>query len=176
MLNNPMYPSYTGYNPMMNVQQRLTAMEQQYPQFANPNMGMGYSPQSNNFMKCRAVTSIDEAKASMIDLDGSVSVFTDLGNKRIYTKQINLDGTATLNTYILEEKSPAQSFTQEEIKNTADEKIAQLEMKIKDLEQSVLNLQKGVQNEYQSITDDADAQSDKQQPKSTSNASRNVRK
>ena len=171
-----MYPSYMGYNPMMNAQQRLATMEQQYPQFANPNMGMGYTPQSNNFMKCRAVTSIDEAKASMIDLDGSVSVFTDLGNKRIYTKQINLDGTATLNTYILEEKSPAQSFTQEEIKNTADEKIAQIEMKLNNLEQSVLNLQKGVQNEYQSYTDDADAQSGQQQPKPTSSTSRNVRK
>lgn len=112
---NPMYPGYPnygmGYNPMIaQQQQRLNELEQQYPQFAqspisNPSMPPNFNsaPNPKNFVKCRAVTSIDEAKASMIDLDGSIHVFTDLGNKKIYTKQINLDGTATLNTYVLQE-------------------------------------------------------------------------
>ena len=47
----------------------------------------------------------------MIDLDGSIFVFTDFGNKHIYTKQINLDGTATLNTYTLEETPVASSVS-----------------------------------------------------------------
>lgn len=34
-----------------------------------------------------------------IDFDGSVFYFPDLANKRIYTKQINIDGTSTLNVY-----------------------------------------------------------------------------
>ena len=36
-----------------------------------------------------------------IDLDGSLWVFTDIGNQKIYTKQINNDGTATFKTYAL---------------------------------------------------------------------------
>ena len=51
------------------------------------------------FLKCRPVSSKEEAIASQIDLDGSLWVFTDVGNGKIYTKQINSDGTATFKTY-----------------------------------------------------------------------------
>ena len=54
-------------------------------------------------LKGRPVSSLEEARASGIDFDGSVFYFPDLANKRIYTKQINLDGTATLNMYELKE-------------------------------------------------------------------------
>ena len=37
--------------------------------------------------------------AFQIDLDGSLWVFTDVGNDKIYTKQINNDGTASFKTY-----------------------------------------------------------------------------
>ena len=53
--------------------------------------------------RIRPVSSIDEVKASVIDFDGSVFYFPDLANKKIYTKQINLDGTASLNMYELKE-------------------------------------------------------------------------
>lgn len=39
--------------------------------------------------------------ASQIDLDGSLWIFTDLNNEKIYTKKINNDGTAAFNTYLL---------------------------------------------------------------------------
>ena len=55
----------------------------------------------NQFLKCRPVSSRDEAIAFQIDLDGSLWVFTDVGNEHIYTKQINNDGTATFKTYAL---------------------------------------------------------------------------
>ena len=55
------------------------------------------------FLKGRLVSSIEEARAQTIDFDGSVFYFPDLANKRIYTKQINLDGTSTLNMYELKE-------------------------------------------------------------------------
>ena len=54
-------------------------------------------------LKGRLVASIEEARAAAIDFDGSVFYFPDLANKRIYTKQINMDGTATLNMYELRE-------------------------------------------------------------------------
>lgn len=95
---------------MQPMQNRLNQMEQQFPQFSQ-NYQMQYPAYSQtSILKGRPVSSYDEAKASMIDLDGSVFVFPDFGNKKIYTKQINLDGTATINTYNLDEElksSPA---------------------------------------------------------------------
>lgn len=58
---------------------------------------------SNQFLKCRPVSSRDEARAYQIDLDGSLWVFTDVGNGKIYTKQVNNDGTATFKTYAFAE-------------------------------------------------------------------------
>ena len=54
-------------------------------------------------LKGRPVSSLEEARVSSIDFDGSVFYFPDLANKRIYTKQINMDGTASLNMYELVE-------------------------------------------------------------------------
>ena len=55
----------------------------------------------------RPVSSIEEVRACPIDFDGSVFYFADVANKRIYTKQINIDGTATINLYELKIPSPA---------------------------------------------------------------------
>ena len=49
-----------------------------------------------SMLKGRPVSSAEEARVSAIDFDGSTFYFPDLANKRIYTKQINLDGTATM--------------------------------------------------------------------------------
>ena len=72
-------------------------------------------------LKGRPVSSIDEARATSIDFDGSVFYFPDLANKCIYTKQINLDGTATLLMYELKEIPVAEQpnfVTREEFENT----------------------------------------------------------
>ena len=132
--NNPMSPQF---DPSMSASQRLNYMEQQYPQFAptpqiqpnsqqypafNPRLqGIPqntpqYQPQTG-YIKGRAVTSLDEAKASMIDFDGSLHVFTDIANGKIYTKQINLDGTASLKVYTLEQEKPTEK-TVEEVSNS----------------------------------------------------------
>ncbi len=81
-------------------------MNYNYPQ----QQQMGYSgyrapqyPQWNQAQstpqQVRPVSSIEEVKACPIDFDGSVFYFTDVANKRIYTKQINLDGTVSINLY-----------------------------------------------------------------------------
>ena len=54
-------------------------------------------------LKGRLVSSLEEARATSIDFDGTVFYFPDLANKRIYTKQINMDGTASLYVYELRE-------------------------------------------------------------------------
>lgn len=53
-------------------------------------------------LKGRPVSSFEEARVAQIDLDGSISIFPDLGNKKIYTKRINTDGTAAIHTYTLD--------------------------------------------------------------------------
>lgn len=59
-------------------------------------------------LKGRPVSSLDEVRATSIDFDGSIFFFPDLANKRIYTKQINMDGTAVLNMYELKEIPASQ--------------------------------------------------------------------
>lgn len=74
------------------------------PQSQQPNysyLRLQQQPQPQAALKGRMVSSIEEAKAMSIDFDGSVFYFPDLANKCIYTKQINMDGTATLNMYEL---------------------------------------------------------------------------
>ena len=71
-------------------------MQQQMVRPAYPSSGL-YSN------RIRPVSSLEEARASVIDFDGSVFYFPDNANKKIYTKQINLDGTALLNMYVLQE-------------------------------------------------------------------------
>ncbi len=64
----------------------------------------------NQFLKCRPVASKEQARAFQIDLDGSLWVFTDVGNEKIYTKQINTDGTATFKTYsFIQDEEPAMT-------------------------------------------------------------------
>lgn len=86
-------------------------MYNNYNQYTEPTRipaqtPVNFQPRVTNYsyqwgLKGRPVSSIEEARASSIDFDGSVFFFPDLANKRIYTKQINVDGTATLNVYEL---------------------------------------------------------------------------
>ena len=62
-----------------------------------------YNPTNIWSARIRPVSSFDEVKAATIDFDGSVFFFPDLANKRIYTKQFNLDGTCSTNMYELKE-------------------------------------------------------------------------
>ena len=84
-----------------------------YQQTQTQNYGyqpyqVGRPTYTNNAMvfsglKGRPVASFEEARASIIDFDGSIFYFPDLANKCIYTKQINMDGTALINAYELKE-------------------------------------------------------------------------
>ena len=79
-----MYQNYTYY-PQAQPVRNTTSFSSQYG------------------LKGRPVSSLEEARAMSIDFDGSVFYFPDLANRRIYTKQINVDGTSSLNMYELKE-------------------------------------------------------------------------
>lgn len=74
-------------------------------------------------LKGRPVSSLEEVRAAQIDFDGSVFIFPDMANKRIYTKQINLDGTASLNMYTLTEipRVEDQYITRTEFNQTLED-------------------------------------------------------
>lgn len=72
-------------NPYLNYYQRM-------PQIQMPSVLNGYP-----------VSSIDEARAANIDFDGSITFFPDLNNKKIYTKQIQMDGSLAFNVYELKD-------------------------------------------------------------------------
>lgn len=52
-------------------------------------------------LKGRPVSSVDEARAASIDFDGSIFYFPDVANNCIYTKQINMDGSASISSSCL---------------------------------------------------------------------------
>lgn len=149
-----MYGNYGMYN--MNpyqqqlAQNRLNQMEQQYNgQMYQPN----YQAQNNQqigtqmqILKGRPVSSFDEAKASMIDLDGSLFIFTDIGNKRIYTKQIMMDGTAELKTYILEEQ-PNMMKEVKQNKNDIYVLKSDFERAMEQINHRIKNIMDGEKNE-----------------------------
>ena len=104
----------------------------QYPRYGAQDAPIAAPVQpvvpAQNLIKGRPVVSIDEARASQIDLDGSLYVFPDLGNKRIYTKQINMDGTASFHVFELNEQAqigesaPTQSYvTRDELNAILDQ-------------------------------------------------------
>lgn len=84
-----------------------------------------------SMLKGRPVSSLEEARASAVDFDGSVFYFPDLANRRIYTKQINLDGTATMLMYELKEiptetNTNPSYVTRQEFENTISQILAVL--------------------------------------------------
>ena len=96
-MNQPPYPAYGGNGLIMNAPYTLdNYMGRIAPQQSQPQMNNNIP---NQYLRCRPVSSKEEAMAAQIDLDGSLWVFTDIGNDRIYTKKINNDGTASFITY-----------------------------------------------------------------------------
>lgn len=58
-----------------------------------------YEMPQQNLLKGRFISSVDEVRAAQVDFDGSIFVFPDMANKKIYTKQIDLNGNVKLEEY-----------------------------------------------------------------------------
>lgn len=125
MSNYPNFPQ--GYNPsadyyrqqMNYIAQPPMPIQQQIPQqMQQPMQQMQYNPmyqaqsqmqpqqqvQTQSGMITRAVTSVDEAKAAMID-PVSINLFTDFAHGNIYVKKINNNGLAEFYTFRVEEQN-----------------------------------------------------------------------
>lgn len=104
--------NYQGYTYPGGYQQ--SRYNNQYGGYQNPfgQMNMQTPPVVQQpvpqVIKGRPVANIEEANAAQIDFDGSLFVFPNEANKKIYTKRIGLDGNPEFLTYVLEEKKPEQ--------------------------------------------------------------------
>lgn len=97
-MNNPMTNPNYGYNRMQQVQQMQRAINPQVPNM----FGQVEQPQQmQSFISAVPVTCLEEAKATRIALDGSMSVFVNIQDGEIYTKQLSMNGLAELKTYKL---------------------------------------------------------------------------
>lgn len=100
---------YRGMYPNNNIQQQT--------QFFN-------KPSNPLSLKGRPVSSLEEVRAIPIDFDGSIFFFPDLANGKIYTKQVNMDGTASLNVYEykqIENNNFSEFVTRDEFNKTLTE-------------------------------------------------------
>lgn len=121
--------------------------QQPAPSRVTPNY---YQPQIPA-LKGRPVSSLDEVRATGIDFDGTIFYFPDVANKRIYTKQIGMDGSAVLKMY--EERPVPQDvpvgayITREEFENA-----------LRELRQSCLEIVQPSTKESQTSKDDLKAE------------------
>ena len=141
-----------GYSPMQNpnYQVRLNNLQQQmqptYPQYQQTypqSQQMYQSPIVG--IKGRPVTSIDEAKAAQIDLDGTLTYFPSIAENKIYVKSIGFDGLPVFNVYQLVDNQPTQPTYADN--NT----VIALQKRVEQLE----SLVKGVTSNVQSNADNA---------------------
>lgn len=104
------------------------------PSYPNWNNNQSISVQ---YPVIRPVTSLEEVKACPIEFDGSIFYFTDVANKRIYTKQIGMDGSAIINLYEQKEIQPVavsvnnNYVTKEEFEQTIRQLIEKYEKILK---------------------------------------------
>lgn len=85
-----------------NQQSQLHQMQQ--PQFQQQQSLQNQMQQQNinqEILKGKRVSTLEEAKASTIEFDGSTFYFPSVDSKSIYTKQVGLDGNVAVLEYKL---------------------------------------------------------------------------
>jgi len=101
------------YNPISSAQQRLNALEQQYPQYAQQPV-----------LNAVPVTDIAEANAYRVDLSGTPTIFYNRGKNEIYLKKINSQsGGADFLKFTLAECPMPEKVQKEENLQTLSSKI-----------------------------------------------------
>lgn len=99
--NNQM-PMYSqGYNPMMNAQQRLAQMEQQYPQFAGQGQFQPQMQQTQQFsgLNGRIVDDFNILSANDVPMDGNGAIFVKKDGSEIQLRNWTANGTIQTTSY-----------------------------------------------------------------------------
>lgn len=129
MNNQPMSLDY-GYNRMQQVQQMQQAINPTVPNmFGQMNqMNNMNQQQQTPYISAIPVTCLDEAKAARISLDGTLSVFINIQDGEIYTKQLNMNGLAELKTYkLVNPQENKVEYITSDIFNGLDQRVQNIE-------------------------------------------------
>lgn len=101
-----------------------------YNYYQQQNSAIAPKMNYGGFLKGHPVSSLEEVRALSVDFDGSIFYFPDIANKRIYTKQVNMDGTATVNMYELTPipapPTPQEYVTKDEFQQAIQALTAQI--------------------------------------------------
>lgn len=143
-----MYGQYGPYNPYagatQQMQQRLNLLQQQQQMYQPVyQQSMQQAPVQ---LKGRIVTSIDEAKAAQVDLDGSSTYFPAPAEGKVYEKLIGMDGLPVFRVYALQE-----SGAQNQPVYADNNVVIALQRRIEKLEEQI-----GGMTNDEHIPDDAD--------------------
>lgn len=146
MFNN-MYGNYIPpYAPQM---QRLQQMEQQYPQYAQPQSTIQpqMQPQPLIGLQGKSVDSIDVVKAMDIPLDGSISYFPLTDGTAIVTKQLQNDGTSKTIIYKpVEMKEPKEDKKQFITRTEFDDLMKNEPTSIKELKEEFKDFKRKIRD------------------------------
>lgn len=112
MMNYGMYPSY--YQPMLNAQQRIQQYEQMMPQVQQPMPQQASQQQTTpQVLQTIPVSTIEEAKAYIVDAFGTPTLFYNAGKNEIYLKRTNKQ-TAEAEFFVFAKQEQALSEVKEE--------------------------------------------------------------
>lgn len=129
-LVNPYQNNYL-YQPMISTQQRLSQMEQQYPQFAGQNQFQSQTMQPIG-IPGKIVSDFETVKATETPLDGSVSYFPLVNGECIYTKFLNMStGSSDYAVYKKVTENQGEKKEEFDIKAYFDEKFEALKQELK---------------------------------------------
>lgn len=129
MMNYGMYPSY--YQPMLNAQQRIQQYEQMMPQVQQPVQQQAPQQQViSQALQTIPVSTIEEAKAYIVDAFGTPTLFYNAGKNEIYLKKTNKQ-TAEAEFFVFaKEEKPLSEVKEEKSINTYEKDFKALNDKI----------------------------------------------
>lgn len=159
---------YNPYGATQQMQQRLANLQQQQQQmYQQPMPTMMPPAQPNAYppvqqIKGRPVTSIEEARAAQVDLDGTSTYFPAPAEGKIYEKLIGMDGLPVFRVYTLQEIG-----AQKQPVYADNNVVIALQRRIEKLEEQI-----GGMTNDEHIPDDADGSASR---KSNGNAQPNRR-
>lgn len=161
---------YNPYGATQQMQQRLANLQQQQQQmYQQPMPTMMPPAQPNAYqpvqqIKGRPVTSIEEARAAQVDLDGTSTYFPAPAEGKIYEKLIGMDGLPIFRVYQLQQDGGMQAPAYAD-NNT----VLALQRRIEKLEEQI----GGMAND-EHIPDDADGTASRK-PNGTNTAVRRTK-
>lgn len=119
---------YTGAYPAM--QSRLNSMEQQFQQYQQPIFQNPLPSQAPTNLMGKVVTSIEEAKASPIAVDGSMTYFPCPAQDKIYVRFFNEKGMSVFKEYVPKVDAPPIKYVDESVVAGLMKRIERLEKEL----------------------------------------------